>query len=105
MAIKDELLEQLLEGYEKPEDLLGEDGLLQELKKALVEKALGAELTHHLGYEKGERHSLPSGNSHNGYGKKRVKGRSGEIEICVSRDRAGNFEPQLIKKGQPFLRF
>ena len=45
MAIKDELLDQLLEGYQKPEDLLGEDGIFQELKKALVEKALGAELT------------------------------------------------------------
>jgi len=55
MAIKDELLDKLLEGYEKPGDLLGEDGIFQELKKALVEKALGAELSHHLGYEKGEK--------------------------------------------------
>ena len=45
MAIKDALLDQLLEGYQKPEDLLGEDGIFQELKKAPVEKALGAELT------------------------------------------------------------
>ncbi len=100
MAIKDELLEQLLAGYEKPEDLLGEDGIFQELKKALIEKALGAELSYHLGYEKGERPSRKAGNTRNGHGKKRIKGQGGEIEICVPRDRAGSFEPQLIKKGQ-----
>ena len=54
MAIKDELLDELMKGLEKPEDLLGDKGLLQELKKALIEKALGAELTHHLGYERGD---------------------------------------------------
>jgi transposase-like protein len=53
MPIKPEHLDELLAGYEKPEDLLGEDGLFKELKKALLERALGAELTHHLGYEKG----------------------------------------------------
>ena len=55
MATKDELLDELLKGYEKPEGLLGENGIFQELKKALVEKALGAELMHHLGYEKGKK--------------------------------------------------
>ena len=100
MAIKDELLDKLLEGYEKPEDLLGEDGIFQELKKALVEKALGAELTHHLGYEKGEKPDRKVGNSRNGHGKKKVKGHDGEMEIAVPRDREGSFEPQLIKKGQ-----
>jgi putative transposase len=74
MAIKDELLDQLLEGYQKPEDLLGEDGIFQELKKALVEKALGAELTHDLGYEKGEKPGRKASNTRNGHGKKKVKG-------------------------------
>jgi putative transposase len=100
MAIKDELLEQLLEGRRKPEDPLGEDGIFQELKKALVEKALGAELTHHLGYEKGRRPSRAASNTRNGHGKKKVKGRDGEMEIAVPRDRDGSFEPQLIQKGQ-----
>ena len=100
MAIKDELLDKLLEGYEKPEDLLGQDGIFQELKKALVEKALGAELTHHLGYEKGEKPERKVGNSRNGHGKKKVKGHDGEMEIAVPRDREGSFEPRLIKKGQ-----
>ena len=65
MAIKDELLEQLLEGRRKPEDLLGDDGIFQELKKALVEKALGAELTHHLGYERGQKPSRAASNTRN----------------------------------------
>ena len=100
MTIKQELLDELLEGYEKPEDLLGENGILQELKKALVEKALGAELTHHLGYEKGSPPSRKATNTRNGHGKKKVKGSEGEMEISVPRDRNGTFEPQLIKKGQ-----
>jgi putative transposase len=100
MAIKDEILEQLLKGYEKPEDLLGKDGILQDLKKALVEKALGAELTHHLGYEKGERRNRKTGNTRNGHSKKIVKSESGEMDLAIPRDRKGSFEPQLIKKGQ-----
>lgn len=100
MVIKDEILDQLLKGYEKPEDLLGEDGILQELKKALVEKALGAELTHHLGYEKGERPSRKGNNTRNGHGKKKVKSDNGEMALSIPRDRDGSFEPQLVKKGQ-----
>jgi transposase-like protein len=53
MGINDEILNQLMKGYEKPEDLLGKDGLFMELKKALVERALAEKLTHHLGYERG----------------------------------------------------
>ncbi len=53
-TIKPELLDELLAGYEKPEDLLGEDELFKQLKKALLERALGAELSDHLGYEKGD---------------------------------------------------
>ena len=50
--IKPELVDELLKGYEKPEDVIGENGLLKRLTKALLERALNAELTHHLGYEK-----------------------------------------------------
>ena len=76
MAIKDELLDQLLEGYQKPEDLLGEDGIFQELKKALVEKALGAELTHHLGYEKGQKPSRAASNTRTATARRKSKGRT-----------------------------
>ena len=52
-GIPQELLDKLLEDYEKPEDLLGKDGILDQLKKAVMERALGAELTEHLGYDTG----------------------------------------------------
>ena len=51
-SITPEVLDQLLANYERPEDLIGEAGLFKQLKKALIERALGAELTEHLGYEK-----------------------------------------------------
>jgi putative transposase len=60
-TITPELLDQLLANYEKPEDLTGDDGLFRQLKKALIERALGAELTDHLGYEKGRRQVLAQG--------------------------------------------
>ena len=52
MPITPELLDQLLKDYKSPEDMFGDDGLLQQLTKAVVERALQGELTHHLGYEK-----------------------------------------------------
>jgi putative transposase len=57
-TITPELLDQLLANYEKPEDLTGEDGLFKQLKRALIERALGAELTEHLGYEAAARFTL-----------------------------------------------
>src|SRR3974390_3826817 len=95
-----ELLDQLLANYEKPEDLTGEDGLFKQLKKALIERALGAELTEHLGYEKGDPAGRGSGKSRNGTSSKTLLSEDGEVEIFVPRDRAGTFEPQLIPKGQ-----
>jgi len=99
-TIAAELLDQLLANYAKPEDLLGEEGLFKQLKKALIERALGAELTEHLGYEKGDPAGRGSGNNRNGVSSKTVLTDDGEIEIAVPRDRAGTFEPQLIPKGQ-----
>src|SRR3984885_5947934 len=99
-TITPELLDQLLANYEKPEDLTGDDGLFKQLKKALIERALGAELTEYLGYEKGDPAGRGKGNSRNGKSSKRVLTEDGEVEIAVPRDRAGSFEPQLIAKGQ-----
>jgi putative transposase len=99
-TITPELLDRLLANYEKPEDLTGENGLFKQLKKALIERALGAELTEHLGYEKGDPAGRGSGNSRNGTSSKSILTEDGEIEITVPRDRAGSFEPQLIAKGQ-----
>src|ERR1700739_1563579 len=94
------LLDQLLANYEKPEDLTGENGLFKQLKKALIERALGAELTEHLGYEKGDPAGRGTGNSRNGASSKTILTEDGEIDISVPRDRAGSFEPQLVAKGQ-----
>jgi putative transposase len=88
-TIKPELLDQLLSNYTKPEDLTGEDGLFRQLKKALIERALGAELTEHLGYEKGDPDGRGSGNSRNGTSSKTILTEDGEIEIAVPHDRAG----------------
>jgi len=99
-TITPELLDQLLANYERPEDLTGDGGLFKQLKKALIERALGAELTDHLGYEKGDPAGRGKGNSRNGTSSKTVLTEDGEVEIAVPRDRAGSFEPQLIAKGQ-----
>lgn len=98
MPIRQELLDELLKEYEKPDDLLGDDGLLQQLTKALVERALQGELTHHLGYEKHAGSGKNTGNSRNGSTPKTIKGKRGQVEIEVPRDRQATFEPQLIKK-------
>jgi putative transposase len=100
MAIDKELIDKLLGDYKSPEDLIGEKGLLKELTRALVERALSAELTHHLGYEKHDPAGRGSGNSRNGATKKTIKGEFGEAEIEVPRDRSGTFEPQLVAKHQ-----
>jgi putative transposase len=99
-TITPELLDQLLSGYTTPEDLTGEQGLFKQLKKALIERALGAELSEHLGYEKGDPAGRGSGNSRNGASAKTLLTEDGEVAIAVPRDRSGSFEPQLIAKGQ-----
>jgi len=98
--IRKELLDELLAGYEKPEDLTGPEGLLKQLTGALVERALGTELTEHLGYEPGAPEGGGSGNSRNGTSPKTLLTEQGDIPIEVPRDRAGTFEPQLVKKHQ-----
>lgn len=96
----DGLLDQLLKNYRKPEDILGEQGLLKRFSKAVLERALGAELTEHLGYEKHDPAGYGSGNARNGTTEKTLKGKNGEVTIEVARDRNGTFEPQIVKKHQ-----
>ena len=98
--VPQELLASLLAEYKKPEDLIGENGLLKQLTKLLVEKALDAELTEHLGHDRHESVANASGNTRNGRRKKTLKGEFGELPIEVPRDRHGSFEPQLIPKHQ-----
>jgi len=100
MAISEEVLDKLLENYQRPEDILGENGLLKQLTKGLLERALGAELTTHVGYEKHARAGYHSGNSRNGSSRKTIQADSGEIELAVPRDRQATFEPKIVPKGQ-----
>lgn len=100
MEIDQELIDKLLADYKSPEDLIGEQGLLKQLTKALVERAMHAELTHHLGYEKHDPAGRGSGNSRNGASSKTLKGEFGEAVIGVPRDRNGSFEPKIVPKHQ-----
>src|SRR6185437_3411364 len=100
MALKQELIDELLKDYQRPEDLIGESGLLKQLTKALVERALKSELTHHLGYEKGQEVTGGASNRRNGGSQKTLKGDFGELEITIPRDREGTFEPKMVAKHQ-----
>jgi len=100
MAMKVELIDELLKGCTTQEDVFGENGIFKELVKAISERALQSELTTHLGYKKHEPKGKNSGNSRNGASTKTVKGEFGETEISVPRDRAGTFEPRFIPKGE-----
>jgi len=100
MAIDKEVLDKLLASYQKPEDIIGENGLLKQLTKALVERAMETELTTHLGYEKHDPVGYGSGNSRNGKSRKQLKGDFGEVQIEVPRDRQASFEPQIVPKGE-----
>lgn len=100
MAIEDELIDNLLKDYKNPEDLIGENGILKELTKRLLERAMAAEMTVHVGYEKHDPAGNKSGNSRNGTSRKTIKGEFGTMPIEVPRDRNGTFEPQIIGKHQ-----
>ena len=100
MTIDNELIDNLLKGYKKPEDLIGENGLLKQLTKQLLERAMAAEMTEHVGYEKHEAAGDGSGNSRNGKSAKTIKGTFGTLPIEVPRDRNGTFEPQIVSKHQ-----
>ena len=101
MAFSNKLLDQLLAGCERPGDILGPQGLFAQLKKALAERALGAELGHHLAQEAqvpaiGRRRR----NHRNGSSPKTVLTDTGAVTVAIPRDRAGTCEPQLIPKHQ-----
>ena len=89
-----------IDSVERPEYLLGDAGLMKELKIKLMERMLGAELTAHLGYEEGKEVPPGQGNRRNGTSTKVLKGQDGEMPVAVPRDRDSSFEPELVKKGQ-----
>jgi putative transposase len=78
----------------------GAGGLLSQLSKTVLERALGAELDDHLGYVKGDPAGNGSGNSRNGHYGKTVTTTGGPVRIAVPRDRNGSFEPKIVPKGR-----
>lgn len=98
---KNELVEELLKDIDfknlTPDQITGKDGLIKQLTKRIVEKAMNAEMDEHLGYEKHQRND-ESDNSRNGSSKKRITTEVGTVPIDIPRDRNGEFEPQIIPK-------
>ena len=98
--IPDELIDQLLAGREGPEAITGPDGLLKQLTKRVVERAVSAELSDHLGYEFGEQPPEGEPNRRNGWTSKTLITDQGPVPVELPRDREGSFEPQLVPKHQ-----
>jgi putative transposase len=104
LNLSPEVLDSILKDYKNPEDLMGENGILKQLTKALVERCLNAEIEYQLKSEpelaEAETCRENSKNRRNGYSKKTIKGSFGEAEIAIPRDRENVYEPQLVPKHQ-----
>src|SRR5215471_15468382 len=98
MAITKEILDELMKEYKGPDDFYGPDGIIKQLSKALIERAMQAELTEQIGYQKSESGEKPGGNRRNGKSSKTLRTDQGPMEIEVPRDREGGFGPQTVAK-------
>ena len=100
LEVSDELLDALLSGARTAEEIAGPDGLLGQLTRRLLNRALEAELSEHLGYEAGEAPPGGAGNARNGKPGKTILTDQGPLRIRSPRDRTGTFEPQIVRKRQ-----
>jgi transposase-like protein len=100
MAIRKELLDELLKNCKGPDEFFGPDGLVKQLSKALIERMMEAELTEELGYVKNESGNKETANRRNGKSSKTLRTDQGPMEIEVPRDRNGEYEPKVIPKHQ-----
>ena len=99
--VSDEMARRLVaQAREEGLDIAGSSGLLQQMMKSVLEAALAEELTDHLGYEPGDPVGRGTGNSRNGTTSKTLLTDVGPVELDSPRDRAGTFDPQLVRKGQ-----
>src|SRR4051794_1071511 len=98
--LSDELIDELLAGARTAEEIAGPDGLLRQLTRRLLERALQAEITEHLGYPAGQAPPGGAGNARNGQPPKTVLTDSGPVRVRSPRDRKGTFEPQIVGKRQ-----
>ena len=94
------LIDSLIKQYDNPMDIFRANGLMMQLKKAIVERVMEGELTTELGYEKNDPVGNNSGNSRNGHTEKTLKCNNGHLPIKVPRDRNGDYEPKIIPKHQ-----
>jgi putative transposase len=100
MTIRPELIDELLQDYTNPQDMIGESGLLKQLTKALVERCLETEMNVHLDNPEYQGTGKAKSNRRNGHSQKHLKGEFGKVGIEIPRDRNGEFTPQMVKKGQ-----
>jgi len=100
MAITKEVLDELLKEYKGPNDFYGQDGLIKQLSKALIERAMQTELTEQLGYEKSKAGEKETENRRNGTSSKTLRTDQGPMEIGIPRDRNGDYEPLIVPKHQ-----
>jgi putative transposase len=100
MTIRPELIDELLQDYTNPQDMIGESGLLKQLTKALVERCLETEMNVHLDNPEYQGSGKAKSNRRNGHSQKHLKGEFGKVGIEIPRDRNGEFTPQMVKKGQ-----
>ena len=96
--IPDELIDQLLGDYQGPEQLTGPDGLISQLRRRLIERAAGAELTAHLGYPPGGEPPAEAANRRNGTSAKTLRTVDGPLTVELPRDRDASFEPRVVPK-------
>ena len=100
MAFTKEILDEILKGYKGPDDVFGQDGIIKQFSKAVIERAMQAELSETLGYEKNDQGEKKTSNRRNGTSTKVLRTDQGPMEIEIPRDREGQFEPQIIPKHQ-----
>jgi putative transposase len=98
--LPDEVIDELLAGARTEEEITGPGGLLSQLTKRLVERAMEVELTDHLGFEPHQEPAGGTGNTRNGVMSKTLITEQGPVRIDTPRDRAGTFEPQIVRKRQ-----
>jgi putative transposase len=98
--LADEVIDELLAGARTEEEIVGPGGVLAQLTKRLVERAMSAELTEHLGYEPHQEPPGGTGNTRNGSTAKTLATEHGPVRIETPRDRKGSFDPRIVRKGQ-----
>jgi transposase-like protein len=96
MTFSKEMLDDILKDYRGPEDMMGQEGIIKQLSKALIERAMETELTEQLGYEKSDQAEKPTANRRNGKSARQLRTDEGPMEIEIRRDREGKLEPAIV---------